>query len=237
MKIISKYHDYYDSVQGVMFDDDIKYIRKSIEHEVNFRLPYHDFKVYCDLAIIGFCGKVYPVIICTNVGYQENSDIYDYLVKNHKKIIKRRHDILPDTFITYDMDEGLTLARSTRYKFRNKNNSKHIARLDDFCRELESSDLFEQYETPIFSIQHSRTNTNNNLVLNTGPELKDFNFQHIMDPYTAYQELVMWIGNKATNEWPPQITDNIVLRDSKGFDKMSFKTPPTKGLKRKRKPK
>jgi hypothetical protein len=53
-----------------------------------------------------------------------------------------------------------------------------------------------------------------------------------MDPYTAYQELVMWIGNKAVNEYPPQIVDDIVLRDSKGFDKWSFKNKP--GYRKKR---
>lgn len=233
MKIISKYHDYYDSVQGVMFDDDIKYIRTSVEHELKFRLPFNSVKTFFNLSIIGFCGKLYPVIICTNLNYQENSEIYDYIIKNNKKVIKRRYDIMPDTFITYDMDEGFTLARSTRHKLQNKNNSKHIARLNDFCRELMSLDLFKRYETPIFSIQYSRDN--NGLVLDTGPELKDFNFQHVFDPYSAYQELVMWIGNQATNEWPPQITDDIVLRDSKGFDKMSFKKAPTKSLKRKNK--
>lgn len=40
MKIISKYKDYYDSVQGVMYDSEIKYIRKSECHTLEgIRIP------------------------------------------------------------------------------------------------------------------------------------------------------------------------------------------------------
>lgn len=219
MRIISKFRDYYDSVQGVMYDSDIIYIRKSVKHQLDFKLPYYSFETFSTLEFIGFCGNIYPVIISKNVSYENRRKI-----PKNVKFFKRRHDVLCDTIISYDMNDAISRVRTGKYL---SNNSKILNSINNFSRELKSLDLFEKYQTPIFGIYLKE----NILTLDTSPELKDFNFQSIIDPFTAYQEIVMWLGNKAVNEYPPQITDNIVLRDSKGFDNKSFKRRPTKKLK------
>lgn len=68
---------------------------------------------------------------------------------------------------------------------------------------------------------------NNQVVIN--PPLKDYEFFKVMDPYTAFQELSMWVGG--TLAWPPQMM--IELDDkyrvlAHGFDKHSFRKSPTK---------
>lgn len=54
-------------------------------------------------------------------------------------------------------------------------------------------------------------------------QLSQYNFQSVIDPYTAFQELYMWHCNKANPEKPiPHISDKI-MAEAKGFDKWSFR--------------
>lgn len=224
MKIISKYKDYYDSVQGVMYDSEIKYIRKSECHTLeDIRLPGMNHRTFSELEFIGFCGKIYPLIKFTNLSYESN----DIIISKHKWF-KRTIDAIADTYIDYDIVENLHACTDKRQyentqRYKRRLNRYNLS-IENFYKNLERLNLFEKYQTPIFLINSQSNET----ILDTGPLLKDYNFQSIMDPYTAYQELVMWIGNLAVNEYPPQITDNIVMRDKKGFNKWSFKTRPTK---------
>jgi hypothetical protein len=76
MRIISDFHDYYDSVQATGQDQTLVYYRKAEEVET----PEYPFPVlgYCESPyepcgprvrqhIVGFCGKIYPVITLTQV--------------------------------------------------------------------------------------------------------------------------------------------------------------------------
>lgn len=53
--------------------------------------------------------------------------------------------------------------------------------------------------------------------------LKKYNFQSVVDPYTAYQELSMWIGSRARPEKPMIKVSNEILIKKHGFDKHSFR--------------
>jgi hypothetical protein len=53
-------------------------------------------------------------------------------------------------------------------------------------------------------------------------------FGKILDPYTAYQELSMYLGAKARPEMNhPNVPDEFLLQQ-KGFDCHSFRKEPTK---------
>lgn len=57
--------------------------------------------------------------------------------------------------------------------------------------------------------------------------LKDIGFQAALDPYTAFQELAMWVGGTLATNGPNTvtITDNNVKIAKHGFDKFSFRKP------------
>lgn len=56
--------------------------------------------------------------------------------------------------------------------------------------------------------------------------LKQIGFAKALDPYTAFQELSMWIGGVLGGTSPEivRITDDIVLAENHGFDKHSFRS-------------
>ena len=77
---------------------------------------------------------------------------------------------------------------------------------------------------------------NNEYVIN--PCLKELGFQKIVDPYTAFQEIDMYLGNNMADQFDPTLgrTDNEI-RDSHGMDKWSFRNPAPGRKKRKQKKK
>ena len=61
--------------------------------------------------------------------------------------------------------------------------------------------------------------------------LKRFDFVKVLDPYTAYQELSMWVGGVLAGESPKmvKITSDKVLLEGHGFDNVfSFRGPRIK---------
>lgn len=66
-------------------------------------------------------------------------------------------------------------------------------------------------------------------VLIKNPILKELDFSKIVDPYTATQEIEMYLGRLATNNTPPMpVGSDKVIAASKGFDEWSFRKLPTK---------
>lgn len=57
--------------------------------------------------------------------------------------------------------------------------------------------------------------------------LKEIGFQSALDPYTAFQELSMWVGGTLVTNGPNTvtITDNNIKIAKHGFDKFSFRKP------------
>ena len=64
------------------------------------------------------------------------------------------------------------------------------------------------------------------LIIN--PRLAEFNFVSVIDPYSATQELSMFIGNDLARDIQPvmPVGSDKVIAESKGFDKWSFRKPP-----------
>ena len=62
------------------------------------------------------------------------------------------------------------------------------------------------------------------------PTLMDYQFYKVFDPYSAYQEISMFLGNQLCNtkEAEVPVGDDIVLAESKGYDKWSFRKEPSK---------
>ena len=63
-----------------------------------------------------------------------------------------------------------------------------------------------------------------NLDVEFNPILKDYGIQKIIDPFTIYQEIKFFLSNDLVEDPMKdfQITDDL-KRDSKGFDKWSFR--------------
>jgi hypothetical protein len=62
--------------------------------------------------------------------------------------------------------------------------------------------------------------------------LKPFEFYRVFDPYLAFQEIAMWLGNQAVPIKPIPKIDDVTMAEIKGFDKFSFRKDPSKKKKK-----
>lgn len=225
MRIISDFKDYYDSVQSLGQDRSLIYYRKTKEDSVFPGIfPWTGGNRYFQLSsfiydcfIIGFCGKIYPLLkiesnwrykpkISYNVTICCNLEDVDCLVKNHY----REKQI-----------EGY-FAKKNLYR---KNwslccNRQIFKTFFDKCEEKKES--YKEYfsEHPVFVVK----DRDRHRYIEYNACLKDFNFVRQVDVFTAYQQIQMHISNIAVPQKPiPEISNNDMI-EAKGFDlKFSFR--------------
>jgi hypothetical protein len=250
MRIISKFQDYYDSALAFGHDEHVVFERKESSIRIDQRTPenseYHfmipslgarsarrrwwgsdpitnrngfEFAFYP--FTVAFCGKLYRGI---DIRYQKSGaldewrskcfyDLASYIEQLHRYGIafkdKRSRSYAWDKF-----PKGSPLCFLEVKEYFSTSAIDHVS-------------FFAERSYPIAVCHHVMSETGMTVAFDT--VLKDYKFYKVFDPYTAFQELVMFISGVMTREGNPMagISDTD-LRDKKGFDKMSFKKAPTK---------
>jgi hypothetical protein len=247
MRIISKFHDYYDIGLSQGQDETLVYSRVLEENVItedgqvggyyskgNFH-PFADYtgrisvggtNLNCEGIVIGFCGNVYW---CVEFEYtntycpEKNQKRYCYNIEQVDEFISG----LDDKFINkrYESEKSYWtfFSRETiidKFKSFDTMRDKHI-------------DYFRKLNTPVFVVHREFNSTRKKWELNftKNPCLLNYHFQRVFDSYTAFQEVSMFLGGVlgrgeketlARKDFP----DEPLIRDSKGFDKWSFKKRP-----------
>jgi len=236
MRIISDFHDYYDAVQATGQDQTVVYLRKRKEVELNHNS--FDFPVFGQLygysgvlvvhIVVGFCGKVYPIL---QLSYQRrsepNPDIalcytlseVDTFIEHHCK--KREIEAYRSKPRRWGFEDNLWPREQRREKF------------DEFfgtyaAKQSTFGGLFLESGCPIFVASSWQGKRNREYKIVYNECLKDLEFFKLIDTFTAFQELQMYFGAMAQPNKPiPHISDKDMV-SIKGFDKWSFRNPPAK---------
>jgi hypothetical protein len=216
VRIIDKRRDYYDGVASQGVDPSIIYVRK--EKETPFRLDQFCMPHlgYFDKYVIGFCGQIRPLVkisganrlLFESLKSRTNEDLFFY---NIDEVDRYASQWIERRAKWYDCPFQMNESRKNFLKF-----------FQNTWAKLET--IFTDHKTPIFLLDCS---IKSKLFLN--PLLRPFEFQRIVDPYTAFQELSMYIGGILGN-LNPKVPDvsNEDLIVAKGFDKWSFRKESTK---------
>lgn len=152
-------------------------------------------------VLIGFCGKIYPLKILRRI---DKPDIYFYTQAGYNKALKKKQD---------------------RYRYVSH-------------RELEFwtkpwpqlQELFQSLRTPIFAVT-DRPDNKRGCIITLNPKLKDYQFQHVIDPASAFQSIYMYISGVLGTPLNPTVTiDDKHKAIAHGHDgKYSFKKTPGGG--------
>lgn len=190
MLIDSNFHDYYDCIQKQGVDKRIVYRRFKqlfeIKRDYNFYKEFYPFSCQHSPYILGFCGKIYPIIRSLENTYYSFDEYQPFIEKERAR--KRwwgllRHD----------------------HEYRRFFSQSNIL-----------LDLFDKYRSPIFLWAPTKISIN--------VQLSKFGFQRVFDPYSAYQELSMYMGSiLCENEDQISSVNDKDLVTAKGFDKFSFR--------------
>ena len=247
MEIISKYKDYYDGTVGYGIDKTIRYERtvsgietpKEFDKIVSQFSPDSYWRSYnygfvpsdnVNVVVIGFCGKLYLGIEFSKTIKSKNPMVEDKIVK----------EIIYDIETIKEKLKPLWKKR-VRYVYNYKPKDKEVE-FDNYVAKLngtDASEWFRKYNTPIFAWGswginegvrwHEQLDLNSALIFN--PILKDYQFARVFDPYTAFQEIQMYISgvlgvNDLDGKGMPMTEKQKVGQH--GMDKWSFRKPPSK---------
>lgn len=240
MYIISKHKDYYDTAMGYGIDKTTVYKRtlkeKKIKKEKDLREEDITFSKYAyaiEQFVIGFCGEMYPGIKVT----KRTPDRYAGYINPEDKE-KEFCFYNADDYMNFLKEEDIGLQRSSYYYWGISSYSVYSEKeIKDFFKTSHWNFLeknFHDFYCPVFIYKTgrlTRRSKQTNLTLN--PVLKDFKFVKVKDPYTAFQEVYMYLagvlGN--TEKDTTNISDKHRIQQ-KGFDKWSFRKMPQKNKKK-----
>jgi len=237
MLIISKLSDYYDGVVGTIgVDKTIVYKREFVEFENEKDFP-KEFKIekyggygntyknhFTNLNsyqtkskkyegyvpfIVGFCGKLY-------IGWK-------FYYKKKPKYPYDYSETIVD--ITYDLD---FVKKHVDFKRWNRNLNDDI----NYVLNYDPINIFRDVKAPVFIYDfdieyYYGYRSTKRFYIN--PLLKKYHFYKVLDTYTTFQEIQMFIsGVLGTGEKEIIEVDNKHKITQHGFDKWSFRKEPTK---------
>lgn len=224
MRIISNYHDYYDSLQKIDDERDVVWIRNEEVIELNDD-PFPKIRTMSYIQLppfrlsrtyLGFCGRIIPIV---KFRYA-NTDRHQVMEYN-----------VP--YYCYSTDQVSELVdKLSKKELRKVNNKSYFCNWKDYSNDVFSSkpdvlDWFVKYSTPSFLL---RKRDWNKFQIVKNPCLKDLTFYTQYDTMQTYQEIAMFFSGVLgdVNEKIPPISNNDMIQ-AKGFDlKESFRKPKQK---------
>ena len=244
MRIRSNFKDYYDCIQRLGQDQELIFNRfSSIVELERTACPYigngpgyHDGDMYCDSIAIGFCGKVY-IAVRMKKSYYDNG-IWCHSANAVDAFIANNYNKKEQNYYF-----GRKPLRNRRQQLWHGHTQRSIKNFFKDNPPKQTDKKFIEHSCAIYCetgwtpayiggpVGEPRTPGRRAHLsyLTINPQLKRFNFAKVLDPYTAYQELQMYVANMAMPNKPiPEISDKDML-EIKGFDpKWSFRKEPTK---------
>lgn len=235
MRIIADAKDYFDCMQATDEDHKTLYIRSPgtiqlkdkwlFPHVATGKLYWRQSGVATKIHIVGFCGKIYPVVHLSRWDSSFTSTIQRYC---HSMV--HVDNYMSHNLAHKELEEYLDKSKKNRaYWGFNSERQFVFQEFFDECAKQAAAfpQLFEK--RPIFvATRHTR----NESELTYDALLKPLEFFRVMSPPQAYQELTMFLNNLAVPMKPIPKLDDVTLAESKGFDRFSFRQDPIRKRKK-----
>lgn len=241
MRIISKFHDYYDSVQKFGHDDHCLFVRSAerLEGESLANMAFlrpalsatdetytgHGAPLKVTPFVIAFCGNLYPGIRLRSPGLPGKLPAFD---ECHYRF---------EDYATHLAALGRHLKparaarryRSSRWRYHRESPFDHADVTAFFAAERAA------HRDALVTGGHSillatRRPHSDGFDLEMCAALAPWRFYQVLDAYSAYQELEMYLGGVlARNDAPMPQFDDKLKAQQKGFDEQSFRRPGAQG--------
>ena len=221
MRIISKFHDYYDTAMGLGTEFSKVYCRVLTQLDERLPLDRRRSTLFVETGI--------PTIHEEHNAGADSATMDSFLVLFAGKLypglkVKR---MLSEAQYFYNIDSLVTYLAANRmgYFIRETPNRYHRARtksdnIKDHL-ELRGSEILLGYAIDskiVVALEEYKPNNRSGRILTVNPNLSDIQFQKVFSPYEAFQELSMWIGGVLTEpDLPTLMTDKQKII-SHGFD-------------------
>lgn len=182
---------------------------------------YSDLRQIFEVSfqIIGFCGKLYPVIGFTRRIPENNAIIFHWVYS------------LASLDLFLESNGYILNKKKPWWVSRTSYNFEHYSEYKRFLENTNNYDslklISQNANVPVFVYMENHRARTHQLILN--PPLNAYSFVKRIDPYTAHQELYMYVTNFMAKPERPmvQLSDKDKIH-KRGFDKWSFRRMPTK---------
>lgn len=224
MRIKSKFKDYYDKILSEGQDSSLQFLRYPEEFTVNSHFPFYSFgtvELYgvrqnrlmsTKTHTIGFCGEIYSCLEIYKASYLTDSKEK----RNNRRFCYSADDVLSFVKANFKEDQIKDFINKKYSKWHNLEGYEYFDKF--FKRKYKADSWFDKY--PVFIA--SKENYNNYKIVYNGC-LKLFEFYKVKDSYSAFQELHMWLTNKAVPlKKVPEMSDEIKI-EAHGYNKFSFR--------------
>ena len=227
MRIVSRFDDYYDGLRSIDRDDDPLYVRETrtlpfagegvspsartaLREQVGvlwteFTIPPMPAAIEgAERAVLGFCGRVWPCFRVFGSVVFDVDGVIDLARQHIGERSLREHAVA-------QLEEPRASAW-TRDLGRGS-----WARFLDSAR-LDVGDApFLAFNAPAVVVTDTFVEVN--------PRLRDWGFASRVDPYRAWQDLSVYLGNTlaANRTPPPRPIDDTLKAHAHGFDRQSFR--------------
>ena len=213
MKLHTDFHDYYDNAVGYGIDESVHYNRFTKEVEVKIKpradFPPASFETY----LLGFCGKIYPIIELEKLNRSIYDCEYDY---GDYKVIEKYH-----AYSFEEADEKCRQWDKFCRGFSYSNDREKIELKQFFIHwSFQEDSIFLEYKTPVWIVKLDRNETCGFI----NPKLKDYGFERIKDSFIAFQEISMYLSNILVEQKEVAKVEDKFRIEQHGFDlKKSFR--------------
>lgn len=244
MRLKSPFKDYYDGLQSMDLESEPLFLRQTREEYTKQHLlsPYFQMSANrngtlpLDAALIGFAGKVYPVLRHTKQAKPGPDDNVNTPLE-----VVRKHFYSYEEVVTWatpqlkkrDLEDHYNPLRPEKGEVACFFNGHLPAWHYPYGKEANhlktaAAKYFETYNVPIFIIEPAKSYQDGGDRITLNPRLKGWDFARIVPPYEAWRDLTVYWGSRAQPNKPiPEVSDADMLI-AKGFDKWSFRKPPSK---------
>lgn len=227
MRIVSKFHDYYDGVMA-LGQDDLLFVRQSqtlpfdeIEQrptwkpllELCQKQPWHrthplrQEQIHLNPGWILFAGTLYPYV---HISGTDSNTVSERFFFTHEEFTTwmQKHQLLPRKKQPRYRGFGLhfTMSWSEFFQQWGSTQFQHWAQSE---------------RIPVLAWERGHKQ------MHVNPRLQDFQFFRCKDAYSAYQELFQFLSNLASPEKPTVEIEDRYRIEQHGFDRWSFRKPPS----------
>jgi hypothetical protein len=217
--------DYYDAVQALGTDKSVVLSRTNelIEPCGGVFIPSHTLHIQGrqgTFGILRFINVVFGPKIYHGL------HINDYMAVPGQEYFFWDAHKLREWLAAQDSRKELKAVVARPWNQKTETPLEEFFKVEDSPRELFNYMVANRYAI-LLEIAQGRGYKNPEYRVNP-PDLKKYGFAKALDPYTAYQELSMWVGGVLCGQSPAvvEITDDKTILEGHGFDnKISFRGP------------
>lgn len=210
MILHSDFRDYYDSAIGFGVDEKIHYNRFQKAHQIDLRSST-DFPRDARIGILGFCGSLYPFVCVERYDKIRDCDLDD---DYDGKVVEIFYAFNPHELSEY-VEKWYDFVQGPYDHHREKGLRKFFL---DWSRNAD--EIFLDLKVPTWIAFFLKAAPNG--ILN--PSLKEVGFERLKDPFSAFQEISMYLANILVEQKDITEVEDRYRIEQHGFDlKKSFR--------------